>query len=57
MIIYKCQCGEELAMTENTEKSRDEKRNWKERHNEKVNGRFNVGHGWLRLVVKRGKYA
>lgn len=51
MVIYKCKCGDELAMTENTEKSRDEKRAFKEKHHK------DKGHGWVRLTVKRGKYA
>jgi len=51
MVIYKCKCGDELVMTENTEKSRDEKREFKVRHHK------DKGHGWARRVVKRGKYA
>ena len=32
MIIYKCDCGEKLIITENTEESRGRKRGWKKEH-------------------------
>lgn len=32
MILYKCQCGDELVIAENTEKSRKKKKSWKQKH-------------------------
>lgn len=66
MVIYKCQaCGDELAMTENTEKSRDTKRAWKEKHGatlilkspkRKIPDKKGISrHSYVRLVVKRRK--
>lgn len=52
MVIYKCKrCGDVLVVIDNTEKSRNEKREFKKKHHEER------GHGWMRQVVKRGKNA
>lgn len=55
MILYKCQCGEQLLASENTEKSRNEKRAWKETHRS-TKEKLNPGHGYQRLVVKKKKH-
>jgi len=62
MIIYKCQCGDELQMSENTEKSRKTKEEWKKKHSAPMiqkspkrkavdKGRATV-HGYRRLTVR-----
>jgi len=50
MIIYKCICGEELPISENTEKSRKEKKRWKNEHDKQLSG-----HRWKRIVIKKSK--
>jgi len=55
MVIYKCQCGDEFPILENTEISRDQKRIWKSQHNEyHSDGSLNVGHNWKRIVIRKG---
>lgn len=62
MIIYSCNCGDQLAMSENTEASRVEKKLWKGEHSAPLiqktpkrkapdKGRAGV-HGYVRRVVK-----
>jgi len=48
MVVYKCKCGEELVVSNNSEKMRKVKKQWKKDHDKKK-----VGHGWSRLVVSR----
>lgn len=62
MILYKCDCGDQLAMTENTESSRVKKKLWKKEHSaplfqkspkRKVPDKGRAGiHGYDRRVVK-----
>lgn len=62
MILYKCSCGDQLAMTENTEQSRVKKKLWKQEHSAplvprnragKVPDRGRAGiHGYVRRVVE-----
>lgn len=62
MILYKCDCGDQLVMTENTEQSRVKKKLWKSEHSapmiqkspkRKVPDRGRAGiHGYSRRVVK-----
>jgi len=47
MIIYVCEYGDEYIANENTEESRDRKREWKRKHDKK-----NFGHHWARRVVR-----
>lgn len=62
MILYVCGCGDQLAITENTEQSRVKKKLWKQEHSapmirkspkRKVPDRGRSGiHGYSRRVVK-----
>lgn len=62
MILYACNCGEQLVMSENTEASRVKKKVWKGGHSalliqktpkRKVPDRGRAGvHGYVRRVVK-----
>ena len=65
MVIYKCNCGDELAVTENTGRGMDEKRAWKEQHGaplitkspkRKVADRGRAGiHGYVRNVTRKSR--
>jgi len=67
MVIYKCNCGDELAVTENTEQSRNEKRGWKTKHGAPLIDRALVQkgkvadwkgagiHGYTRIVTRKPK--
>ncbi len=48
MILYKCICGQELVVSENSEAARAGKRAFKKAHDKKQ-----PGHKWTRLVMKR----
>ena len=50
MILYKCECGARLTVTENTEESRNEKRAFKKAHGKR---RGNPGHKWERRKAKK----
>jgi len=62
MILYVCNCGDQLAMTENTEQSRVAKKKWKLDHSaplfqkspkRKVPEKGRAGiHGYVHRVVK-----
>ena len=62
MILYVCNCGDQLVMSENTEQSRVDKKNWKQEHSaplfqktpkRKVPEKGRAGiHGYVRRVVK-----
>lgn len=49
MVIYKCNCGDELIVKENTEQSRYGKKAWKNKHDKEK------GHHWTRNIIKRKK--
>lgn len=65
MVIYKCKCGDELAVTENTGRSMDKKRAWKDKHGapliaksprRKVADRGSAGiHGYVRNVTRKSR--
>ena len=67
MILYVCNCGDQLAMSENTEDSRLKKKAWKQEHSaplfqktpsRKLPERGRAGiHGYIRNVVKSKKKA
>lgn len=67
MIIYKCNCGDELSVIENTEESRNKKRTWMEKHGASLiqkspkrkvvdKGKATT-HGYTRLVITKKKEA
>lgn len=62
MILYKCDCGDQLVVVQNTENSRELKKNWKRVHSAPMiqkspkrkvpdRGRARI-HGYSRRVVK-----
>lgn len=65
MITYVCICGDSLAVIDNTEQSRKQKRAWKEKHNarmvqkspkRKIAGSVSAtGHKWVRRVSRKAR--
>lgn len=63
MVIYKCNCGDELIIADNSEKTRDIKRTWKDKHaaplievspKRKIADRGRSGiHGYIRIVTRK----
>lgn len=61
MIKYKCKCGDEITIKENTEASRKAKVIFKEIHRthygynrqEGSTGVHNPGHGYIRTIAKK----
>lgn len=47
MILYRCICGKEFVVPDNSEDSRARKRAWKKAHDKKQ-----AGHNWSRIVMK-----
>ena len=52
MIRYQCICGSAIEIGDNTEETREFKKGWKKKHDQKV-----PGHKWQRLIAKKKKEA
>jgi len=59
MIIYKCKCGDELTVRDNSEISRENKRAWKQKHGTRKGNYLTVidlgnrGHGYTRQIGRK----
>jgi len=48
MIVYRCECGSEFIVRDNTQRYFDEKSAWK-----KIHHKVNYGHGYRRITMKK----